>query len=71
MFQKKEVIQGNETPRFKARLVANGYSQKKRVHYDEIFSPVMKYTSIRVLLALVARFNMELEHLDVKTTFLQ
>ena len=38
--------------------------------YNEIFSPVVRHTSIRILLAIVAAENMELEQMDVKTTFL-
>ena len=38
--------------------------------YNEIFSPVVRHTSIRVLLALVTTLDMELEQLDVKTAFL-
>ena len=38
--------------------------------FNEVFSPVVKHTSIRVLLAMVAHFNLELEQLDVKTAFL-
>ena len=34
------------------------------------FSPVVKHTSIRTMLSLVAYFDMELEHMDIKTTFL-
>ena len=60
----------NEIPRFKACLVAKGYSQKETVDYDENF-PIVKHTSIRVLLPLVAQFDVELEQLDViKTAFL-
>ena len=56
--------------KFKARLVAKGYSQEEGVDYNEIFSPVVKHCSIRVLLAMVAQFDMELVQLDVKTAFL-
>lgn len=38
--------------------------------FNEIFSPVVKHNSIRALLAMVAFHDMELEQLDVKTTFL-
>jgi hypothetical protein len=57
-------------PRYKARLVVKGFSQKKGVDFDEIFSPVVKMSSIRVVLSLAASLNDEVEQLDVKTAFL-
>ena len=54
----------------KARLVVKGFQQKKGIDFDEIFSPVVKMTSIRVILGLVASLNLELEQMDVKTAFL-
>uniref|UniRef100_A0A2P2MIR7 Retrovirus-related Pol polyprotein from transposon TNT 1-94 n=1 Tax=Rhizophora mucronata TaxID=61149 RepID=A0A2P2MIR7_RHIMU len=70
IFKKKEGIPGVEDARYKARLVAKGYSQKEGIDFNEVFSPVVKYTSIRVLLVMVAMYDMELEQLDVKTAFL-
>ena len=55
--------------KFKARLVVKGFTQVG-VDYTEIFSLVVKYTTIRIIFALVAQFNWELEQMDVKTTFL-
>lgn len=54
----------------RARLVAKGFTQREGIDYSEIFSPVINHTSIRVLLALVAQRNLELDQLDVKTAFL-
>ena len=57
-------------PRFKARLVVKGFGQRKGVDFDEIFSLMVKMTSIRVSLGLAASLNLEVEQMDVKTAFL-
>ena len=57
-------------PRYKARIVVKGFQQKKGVDFDEIFAPVVKMTSIRTVLSIAASMNLEVEQLDVKTTFL-
>ena len=47
-----------------------GFTKKKGKDFDEIFSPVVKMTSIITILSLVAVEDLHLEQLDVKTTFL-
>jgi hypothetical protein len=54
---------------YKARLVVKGFAQKKDIYFDEMFSPIVKMTSIRTILSLVAVEDLHLEQLDVKTTF--
>ena len=54
----------------KARLVAQGFSQKSGVDYDDVFLSVVKYNSIRALLALVNQQDLELHQMDVKTEYL-
>ena len=57
-------------PRYKARLVACGYDQLYGVDYLATYSPVVKHYSIRLVLAIVAVFNLEMLQLDIKTAFL-
>ena len=56
--------------RFKARFVAQGYSQVRGVDYEVVFSPVARYTSVRSLLALANAQDLEIHQMNVKTAFL-
>ena len=47
-----------------------GFQQKKGVDFDEIFTPVVKMSSIQIVLSQVASMNLEIEQVDVKTAFL-
>jgi hypothetical protein len=69
VFKIKQGANG-EVERYKARLVARGFTQTYRVDYNKTFAPVAKFTSIRCILALVALEDMEIHQMDVKTTFL-
>ena len=56
--------------RYKARLCARGFQQREGIDYTETYSPVVRYDSLRVLLALVAQEDLEFVQSDVKTAFL-
>ena len=51
-------------------MVVKGFKQKKGIDFDEIFSPVVKMTSIRTILSIAASLDLEVEQLDGKTAFL-
>lgn len=56
--------------RYKARLVARGFTQQWGVDYIEVFSPVVRYSTVRFFLALVAHNNWKRVKLDVRSAFL-
>jgi hypothetical protein len=56
--------------KYKARLVVRGFTQQADIDYFETFSPVLKHTSLRILLSIAATDDLELEQADVETAFL-
>ena len=56
--------------KYKARLVARGFSQKEGIDYEETFAPTAKMSTIRLVLALAAQFNWKVHQMDVKSAFL-
>ena len=56
--------------RYKARLVALGCSQKPGLEFNQTYAPVVKLSTLRIILALIAVHDLEVLQLDVKTAFL-
>ena len=56
--------------RFKAHLVAKGYTQQEGIDYEDSFSLMVRFASIHLILPIVAKQDFELFKMDVKTTFL-
>ena len=59
-----------EIIKHKARLVAKGYTQQQGVDFDEAFAPVARLDILRVILVVAANRGWQVDHLDVKSAFL-
>jgi len=66
----KKNIGSDSIEKYKARLVTKGYSEVEGVDCGEIFSPIVKMASIRFLLSITTTYDLEVEQMDVKMTFL-
>ena len=55
---------------YKARLVAQGFSQRHGIDYEETYSPVMEATTFRYLIYLVVSKGLDMRFMDVVTTYL-
>ncbi len=69
VFKKKRDEFGNVS-RYKARLVARGFTQRHGIDFEETFAPVVRFETIRTLLAEVVQRNMFVHQMDVETAFL-
>jgi hypothetical protein len=69
VFNVKRDEHGN-IAKHKARLVVKGYAQRCGLDYDEMFAPVARLDSVRLLIALAAQEGWEIHHMDVKSAFL-
>ena len=69
VYKIKPATTGNPT-RYKARLVARGFQQQDGVDFLETFAPVVRWETIRVLIAIAVHLNWPLHQLDVLTAFL-
>lgn len=68
---KSKTNEKGEIVRFKARLVIKGCAQTRGNDYDEVYAPVVRYTSVRFLLALAAKYDLEMIQMDAISAFLQ
>ena len=69
VFKRKMRLDGT-VEKYKARLVAKGYTQKEGEDYFDIYSPVARLTTIRVLISLAASHGLLIHQMDVKIAFL-
>lgn len=70
VYKIKDGIPDFEPKRFKAKLVAKGFTQREGIDDIEVFSPIVRHKSIRIILSLVTTHDMHLEQMDVKIAFL-
>jgi hypothetical protein len=69
VFKFKRLLNGR-IDRYKARLVARGFSQQYKVDYNETFAPVVRMETLRVLLTIAAAEDLEIHQIDVVTAYL-
>jgi hypothetical protein len=69
IYKTKHTVDGS-IEKYEAKFVARGFSQKEGIDYEEIFSLVERYTSIKTILSLAAMMKWKVHQMDVKTTFL-
>ncbi|KAJ9563755.1 hypothetical protein OSB04_008915 [Centaurea solstitialis] len=67
---KTKLNENGEIEKYKARLVAKGYVQQYGIDYTEVFAPVARLDTIRLILALAAQYGWTVFQLDVKSAFL-
>ena len=69
IYKIKHAVDGS-IEKYKAIFVAQDFSQKEGINYEEKFAPLTTYTSIRTILSLEAVMKWKIHQIDVKTTFL-
>ena len=67
---KVKLDSSGQIDQFKARLVAQGFFQQPGIDFEEVFAPVVRYDSLRLILALVVYNYWIAEQLDIKAAFL-
>ena len=69
LYKAKKNAKG-EVKRYKARLVAKAYSQRANIDYDEVFAPVARLETVRLIISLSSQNNWRILQMDVKFAFL-
>jgi hypothetical protein len=69
ILKKKFKVDGN-LDKYKVRLVAKGFTQQLNIDFIDAYSLVAKFASVRIIMSIVAKMDLELHQLDVKTAFL-
>ncbi|GKD68628.1 zinc finger, CCHC-type containing protein [Tanacetum coccineum] len=69
IFKRKLKVDGT-IEKFKARLVIQGFRQKSGINYFDIYAPVARISTIRLLIAMISIHNLIIHQMDVKTSFL-
>ena len=69
MFVRKR-NENNEVVRYKARLVAQGFSQRPGIDFDQTYYPIMDAITFRYLISLTTNMNLDMQLMDIMTAYL-
>jgi hypothetical protein len=67
---KLKLVANKSVDRYKARLMAKGFTQKEGVDFKETFSPIVKFDSIKIVFSITITKDMNITQFDVRTSFL-
>ena len=65
-----KVTSSESKPKCKASLVTKEFRQQQGINFEQILSPIIKITTLSLVIALVVRMHLKLAHMDVKIVFL-
>lgn len=68
--EERKIVGNGKILRYKARLVVKGFSQKSGIDYNETFSPVVRYSCIRILLALAVKLGLNIRQMDAVCAYI-
>lgn len=68
---KRKLNADGSIERYKARLVIKGFYQREGIDYNAVFAPVVRASTVRLFLSLVARFDLVCHSIDIKNAFIQ
>lgn len=70
VYKRNQAMNEIDKPEFNIRVVSKGFTQEEGIDFNEVFLTVVKQTTIRIILSIIASLDLELDQMDVKIIFL-